>query len=176
MCIRDRHDHDENNEEEEENEEYEENSQDDENYDENEEYDRDEEEQLYTNTKTTKLSNPTSNQRKTSNPPKINTKQETVEVKQELKRSTRQTKQPTRLSPKMQGKSYLQQKSYADAVKTEYKHTEINYNMTCAQIAARAIGHFNKVHQQARVNGTSFLETYSLTKRLNLVRRGSRQQ
>ena len=66
----------------------------------------------------------------------------------------------------MTGKSYLQKKSYAKAVKTEYQHKEIPYNTTCALVASRTIEHFNEIHREARVNGTSFLETYSLNKGL----------
>ena len=46
----------------------------------------------------------------------------------------------------MQGKSYLQKKSYAEAVKTEYNPTEIEYGTTCAQVASRVIEHFNEIH------------------------------
>ena len=66
----------------------------------------------------------------------------------------------------MTGKSYLQKKSYAEALKTTYNHTEIKYGTTCALVATRVIEHFNEVHRQAKDSGSSFLETYSLTKGL----------
>ena len=101
---------------------------------------------MYANTKPSKQSNPTSSQQET-------------QVKQEPRRLTRETKEPTRINPTMTGKSYMQKKSYAEAVKTDYQVKEIPYNATCAMVASRVIEHFNEVHREAKINGNSFLET-----------------